>query len=51
MAENKNSIYVMVNLNDYYYPEEIEKRTLCFNMDINCVLNDIAQIKKDMLKI
>lgn len=51
VAENKNSIYVMVNLNDYYYPEEIEKRTLCFNMDINRVLNDIAQIKKDMLKI
>lgn len=49
-AENKNSIYVLVNLNDYY-PEEIKKRTLCFNMDINRVLNDIAQIKKDMLKI
>ena len=46
VAENKNSLYVPVNLYDNYYPKEIKDRTLSFNMDINNILNDILHIKQ-----
>lgn len=46
MAENKNSIYVPVNLYNNDYPEEIENRTYSFNMDINTVINDAVSMKK-----
>lgn len=46
VAENKNSIYVPVNLYNNDYPEEIENRTYSFNMDINTVINDAVSMKK-----
>lgn len=45
-AENKNSLFVTVNLYDDYYPEDIKDRTFSFNMDINNVINDAVSIQK-----
>lgn len=45
-AENKNSLFVTVNLYDDYYPEEIKDRTFSFNIDINNVINDAVSIQK-----
>lgn len=45
-AENKDSLFVSVNLFDDYYPEEIKDRAFIFNMDINTVMNDALRIQK-----
>ena len=42
--QNHNAIYVCINYNDAYCPDEIERQAICIDRDINDMLHDLIAI-------
>ncbi len=40
-AQNKNAVYICINLGECYCPDEIEEQAICINADIGKVMNDL----------
>lgn len=40
-AKNKNAIYACLNQGEAYCPQEIEKQSICFDSDIDVVLENM----------
>ena len=43
VSQNKNAVYISINLDDLYCPENIHKQSILIQGDIHNILNSVAK--------